>query len=408
MNDFFKDLGWFILKDNILTNYVYWLFSKVGTIRKEKVLNEDLKRYKKHPAYANFDFTQNTNKLFVLRRLNEFRKASGLCLKGQTSGSTNTPMPVFRSLRSIFFDELSLRAHWYQQGVKFNPKIATLRGDNLFSGDYVGKKYWKTMPFTRRLIMSSFHLSPDTAVSYFNELDRYKPDVILAYPSVIRNLTKLAKDFNWKPNWDLKVFTSGESFSKVAQKEVKTIFTNLYDHYGQAERVARLQQCFEGNYHIVEWYSKVELVPYGDKFKLLGSNIRNNSMPLYRYDCGDLLTGKGNKPCGCGLSSPYFSEIIGRIGEEITLKNGVKIGSAAISLIFYGLEGIHEAQLLQLKDKKLLLKYSTSDGLPNKKTEEVLYSAFIQRFGELELTIEFHKKIERDKSGKLPPVKVES
>lgn len=406
MSYIIKDFAWLLLKDNILVNYIYWLFSK--KVKTQHAHDEiDIRLYKNHSAYSDFNFTTYTDKSFVLEKLNDFSKSSGFCFKGHTSGSTNAPMPVFRSISSILYDELSLRSHWYQQGVGFNPKIATLRGDNLFPGNYQGKRYWKIMPFTRRLIMSSFHLTPNNAMLYLQELNRFKPDVILAYPSVIKTLAKLAKDRNWRPYWDVKVFTSGETFTREDQEVAKEVFPNLFDHYGQAERVARLQQCSSGNYHIVDWYSNVEIVPYGGNYKVLGSNFRNLAMPLYRYDCGDLFAGLSKTPCSCGLDGSYFSQILGRTGGDVTLKSGVRIGPAALSLLFYGIEGIKEAQLIQRKSGDLLLKYSSISGAANHETELKLHSSFKDRFGEVELVIEYHIKLERDKSGKLPPIKIE-
>lgn len=407
MNVMIKDLGWFVLKDNFIVNGAYWLAAKYlfsPLKRKEMTLNT----YREHSAYKGFDFSETTNKEFVLSRVSEFDSESGLSFKGFTSGTTNAPMPVYRSLSSVIFDELSLRSHWYAQGVSFNPKIATLRGDNLFPGDYEGDVYWQVMPFSRRLIMSSFHLSPRTVSKYITELERYKPEVILAYPSVINTLSRLAKEFDWKPDWKVFVFTSGETFPASDQRQVRDVFPELYDHYGQAERVARLQQCREGKYHVVNWYSYVEFEKEGGSFKVLGTNFRNKSMPLYRYDCGDLVKGRGDKPCPCGLPSPYFDEVLGRSSNEIVLESGVRIGPAAMSLLFYGVDNVFEAQVVQLKNKDLLVKYSTFSGEACEDAEKALREAFFQRFGNVQLIMQYSNELQRNSSGKLPPIIVES
>ncbi|NVC63220.1 phenylacetate--CoA ligase family protein [Vibrio sp. 05-20-BW147] len=410
----FRDFGWFILKDNILINFLYLIVYKIF-IRKgilKSLENIDTFNFKKHPAYNDFDFDGETDKEFVVKFAKEFRENKGIAFTGYTSGTSNRPLVVYRSLLSVMLDELSLRSHWYSVGVKFNPRIATLRGDNLFKGDHKGPVFWKKMPFSSRLIMSSFHLSRENSLLYLKELERYKPDIILAYPSSVLLLARFAAEINWKPNWNLMgVFTSGESFSESAQKVVRAVFKNTYDHYGQAERVCRFQQCKEGNYHVVGWYTKTELLQDVDGFKrIVGTNYRNKAMPLYRYNTGDLIAeiDISEEPCSCGNKDFHVAKIHGRPTSQLILKNGVCISAPALSLLFYGVDNLSEAQVVQKLDKSIIVKYSTLNGSRDVQVEKELLSVFQHRLGsEIMIKIEFLDLIPRNASGKLMPLIVE-
>lgn len=150
--------------------------------------------------------------------------------------------------------------------------------------------------------MSSFHLSQDAIPLYLAELERFKPDIIMAYPSSITLIAKEAKRLGWSPNWELSgIFTSSETFNLAEQDLVRSVFGDVYDHYGQAERVAVLQQCKLGNYHVRNDYSAVEFIEDECGIKIVGSNVHNKAMPLHRYDTGDYVEGyEPLKPCGCG------------------------------------------------------------------------------------------------------------
>lgn len=409
-----KDFLWMLFKDNYIVNlayfFVYYFFIRTKNIKTNPEVT--INKFKKHPAYKNFDWNSSIDKVFVKRNASSFYKMKGVSVKAYTSGTTNSPLELYRSLPSAIIDELSLRSHWYSVGVKVSPRIATLRGDNLFPGDHEGKVFWKKMLFSRRLIMSSFHLNEKTAKDYLLALEHHKPDIILAYPSTIRSLANYAKKIQWKPNWHLQgVFTSGESFSRDQQKDVKSIFGSLFDHYGQAERVARMQQCELGNYHFIDWYSKIELLESNDETKkvIVGTSLWNSSMPLYRYNTGDLVSFDAEcKNCPCGIKSSFVAEILGRPSIEITLPNGTLINSAQISLLFYGIDGIAEAQVIQKLDRSIEVLFTSSEESKNAYIANQLDAAFEQRFGsEVTIAIRSCTHIPRAESGKLQPLLIE-
>ena len=410
---FFRDLGWFLLKDNIIVNTLYYLaFRNIDMIRKLSKKRIENGYWKKHPAYLNHDENTIIDKGFVIKNAEEFSSESGTCFKGFTSGTTNTPLKLYRSLISVIVDELSLRSHWYINGIGISPRIATIRGDNLFPGEYKGDVYWKKTPFSRRLIMSGFHLRADNHKLFLDKLQEEKPDIILAYPSSMLLLAKFALLNNWKPNWNLKgVFTSGESFSSEDQELVRKVFPNLYDYYGQAERVARLQQCKYGHYHVVDWYTHVEFIDHDEEHvKIVGSNLFNKSMPLHRYNTDDLIkkddicTGL----CVCGNPTAYVKKISGRQIKSIILKDGTTISSTHLSIIFWGVNNIREGQYYVRKDGLLDIRYSTLSGIRDIDCEKELLANMAERFGKGNVGgITYFQDIEKEKSGKLSLVKYE-
>ena len=214
------------------------------------------------------------------------------------------------------------------------------------------------LPFTGRLMMSSYHIGPKTSKQYFDKLSEFKPDAILAYPSSIALLAKLAKQQNWKADWPLRcILTSSETFKPDKQALVSEIFGNVIcDHYGLAERVAVLQSCPQGHYHVREDYGWVEFVNDEHGLKIVGTNIHNKAMPMTRYDTADYVQGlntQGN--CPCGNPSPYVEQILGRDDDYVILPDGRQIGR--MNLAFVGINGLVEAQIEQLEYDHIVVRF---------------------------------------------------
>jgi phenylacetate-CoA ligase len=379
-----KDFLWWILKDNYLINYLYikvfplFFKSRVDDLALENspIINKD-----------------------VARGLYKTSKTK-FALKGYTSGTTNSPFTVFRSIKSILLEEYIIKSYLFSSGVPIKAKIAVLRGDKL-SGTQIIKK----MPFTGRVIFSSYQISEQTAQEYFNELESYKPEVIMAFPSSIIILAKYAKKLNWQPNWPLVgVFTSSETFSENNQKIVSSVFGKVFDHYGQAERVAALQLCSEGNYHTRDDYSHIEFITKEHGISIVGSNYHNKAMPLLRYDTQDLIEGfNSNGKCKCGNTSNYVTHILGRNDDFILLPSGGQVGR--LGVVFKDIKNLIECQLEQVTINSIIIRYVIKGGASSALLESDIQKGLEERLGkDINLLFEKLSVIPRTKSGKFQTV----
>ncbi len=401
-----RDLGWFILKDNPVINL--WV---------KYCVNFDKLETKKLDAFLRFS---SRNKFYINHRSKFIDKedirsgfedltASYKCpsTTGFTSGTTNTPLKLKRSLKSIIYDEASLKKHWYEQGAPLMPRIAILRGD-IIEKKYIDNSiYWKETKLTRRLSMSSFHLSANTVQCYLKKLECFKPDIILAYPSSIAAFSRLVDKLNWKPSWYMTgVFTSGEHANPADRAITERVFSKVFDHYGAAERVARLQQCKYGNYHIKNGYSKVEFSEVDEKYEIIGTSYHNRAMPLVNYRTGDFINELPcDGQCKCGLNAPYVKSIEGRATGVIVSPSGRSFPFAGLCQIVWQVVGLSEAQYVQKSADEILIRYSTLDGCSSSELEEKFHKSVIHNLGsEFKISFEYMSKIPRNKSGKLNSV----
>ncbi|MFC4873117.1 hypothetical protein [Negadavirga shengliensis] len=388
---YIKDLKWFLIKDNFLVNYLFYIIYKLNIFKNEPKPN----KFKDFPLL---------NKE-AIKESEKFIKAQSLFyVRSSTSGTTNAPLKVFRSVGNVIFEEYIVKSYLFNQKVPINPKIAVIRGDHLFHPDKTSEPFWLKMPFTGRLLMSSYHLSVNNSKGYLDRLGEFKPDIIMAYPSSITFLAKVAEQMGWRAEWDIKgVFTSSETFPVDDQRMVKKIFKNVYDHYGQAERVAVLQQCRLGNYHVREDYSFVEFLMFEDGCRIIGSNPKNKAMPLLRYDTGDYVEGVASGPCSCGLKSRYVSRVIGRDDDKLILPDGRVIGR--LSTVFRDISGLVECQIIQEEKDSLIIKFVREKGVESGGVAKEIESELRKRVGgQVNMLFQPVDTISRSKSGKFRSV----
>ncbi|NRA18529.1 MAG: phenylacetate--CoA ligase family protein [Oceanospirillaceae bacterium] len=387
---YIKDFFWFLIKENVLVNRFYrgsmaaLLFSGGVCVPKNttKIIDKSVVRKWEKPSFVKRIFS----------------------VKGHTSGTTNSPMTVHRSIKSILLEEYVIKRWFKSFGVPIRPRIAVLRGDDLFESDRKEPPFWVTLPFTRRLLLSSYHVDQVTVADYFEALESYQPDIIMAYPSSIVLLANYALHMGWRPNWALiGVFTSSETFTKENQEIVSKVFGVVADHYGQAERVACLMQCKFGKYHVATDYSLVEFVEVHEGMKIVGTNIHNNVMPIHRYDTGDFVNGYQASGCLCGSNTEYVNEVIGRDDDYILLSNGRRVGR--LGPVFKDVDGLVECQLEQLSGTVIKINYVITTRYDGKRVESIIKKNLTRRLGtDIKLIFNRVNTIPRMKSGKFKTV----
>lgn len=377
----FKDFCWFIFKNNYVVNILY-----------ARLLPFVFKK-----SSQRFDDCQFTTK----NDLRDLKKPL-FSIKGYSSGTTNTPLTVYRSFTSILLEEYVFKSYIYRNSGLLNPKIAVIRGDVVSAAD--DHRVSRIESFSRRLILSSYHLGPKHVEKYFQALEEYKPDVIHAYPSSILVLAKFALAMNWRPNWPLSmVVTSSETFLLDDIKVVESVFGQVFDHYGQAERVAVLQRCTQARYHVRSDYSVVEFIDFGSGLEIVGSNLHNSAMPIVRYRTGDFVEDISHELCLCGSSEVHVGRIIGRNDDYLVLKDGTQIGR--LDVVFKGIDGLLECQLVQQSFEQVSVRYVASSLVGSNEIEAKIHENLNVRIGHsMQVVFERLAQVPRAKSGKFKSV----
>ncbi len=327
----------------------------------------------------------------------------------KTSGTSGSPLTIVQSLGNLVREEGFVHRQLQWIGWRKGQPRAWIRGDIVCPDHPTDGRYWCRDWVGNMLMMSSYHLSNETIGRYIAELERFDPVVIHAYPSSIAALAAWlnAAGRSYRGRALRGVMTSSETLEPGVRAAVEQAFgVNVFDWYGQAERVAAIGTCEEGRYHVLTDYSGVALLETEDgACELVGTSLNNAAMPLVRYRTGDTVIPDG-APCPCGRVFPTIKAVIGRQEKIVTLPDGRII--ARLDRVFQGHDRhLVEGQVLYRGDGEFVLRVVTADGFSDA-DERALADKFLLRVPGVKVRVERVAAIPRGPNGKFEFIAIES
>lgn len=298
---------------------------------------------------------------------------------GRTSGTSGTPLEVFRSLDSVLWENAFVERHFRWSGYRPGMRRAYLRGDLIVPIDRTMPPYWFLNRYKNQMIVSSRHLREDCVDDIVDMLSRFAPYMMEAYPSTAYELALLLD----KRNISLRipyVYTGSEPVYPH-QRELITarLGTCVMDHYGMAERIAYATECEHGSLHVNTDYSFVEIVdedgkPTDGEGYVAGTTFHNGVMPLLRYRMSDRTRWRQTS-CACGRTYPVIEPVTGKFEDTLFGSRGQRISPSVVTFAFKSLRGIKYSQVAQTGEGtweiRVVPEASFSEGERNRLIENV-------------------------------------
>ncbi len=273
---------------------------------------------------------------------------------GRTSGTSGTPLQMFRSLSSVLWENAIVGRHFRWSGYRPGMRRAYLRGDLVVPIDRATPPYWHHNRYNNQLIVSSRHLRDPCVDDIIAALEKFAPFMMEAYPSTAYELALLLE----RRNAFLKIpyiFTGSEQLYPHQRQLIEERFmTCVMDHYGMAERIAYATECERGSLHLNTDYSYVEIVddegrPTSGEGYLVGTTFHNSVMPLVRYRMSDRTRWRPGA-CACGRTYPVIEPVTGKYEDTLFGSQGQRISPSVVTFAFKGLRGIKYSQVAQVGD----------------------------------------------------------
>jgi phenylacetate-CoA ligase len=266
-------------------------------------------------------------------------------------------------------------------------------------------------PFLNTLELSSFHTSKKDFEYYYQQINKFKPRFITAYPSAITLFSKYINQQSKQLSSPLKaVFLHGETLFEWQRTLLeKTYDCLVFDQYGHREQCVLAATCEKSNqYHIFPEYGVVEVLnPTGDpiresgeKGEIVATSLHNTVFPFIRYRTGDIgILGK--QSCGCGRSYPMLQKLLGRTQEYLISKDHDKISATGLyHIISEYSHNVKECQLYQDTAGEIIIYLVKLDGFSSVDEKEIL-QGFAKRFDEsFSFQVRYTNEITRSKQGK--------
>jgi len=263
-------------------------------------------------------------------------------------------------------------------------------------------------------LLNSFRMTQEEMEKYVEEINLYKPKMILAYVQSIYELAKFAKENNIRVYSPLSIMTSAGVLYPEYRKLIEKVFNcPVFNRYGSREVGDMACDCnrHEG-LHLNIFTHYIEIIDKkgkncesGKMGEVVVTTLRNYTMPLIRFKIGDMAV-LSNKQCSCGRGLPMIEKIVGRTNSMIRTNKGVFDSVAIETLLYFYKENIPfesfcKYQIIQNTKNNIELKVIVVNKQLWKKEKDKIRKKFKKVLGE-DVSVLFKevKNIEPSKSGK--------
>ncbi|HTM58167.1 MAG TPA: hypothetical protein VL123_07105 [Candidatus Udaeobacter sp.] len=282
-------------------------------------------------------------------------------LGASTSGSSGTPVTVYRSHLSWAHAHANVFRGWHWHGVEIGERYAYFWGVPL---DDEGRRVARRKDrFFNRERCSAFDLDAPRARAFYETLRRRPARFAFGYPSALAafasQITDLGLDgtaLKWKV-----AITTAEVLHDFQREAIQNAFgCAVADSYGCAEIGVAGFECEYARMHVPIESVALDLDPAEDgRASVLLTDLHNYSQPLIRYRVGDLALPASPEVCPCGRALPLLGRLSGRAGDTLELPDGRRMNANLPSYVFkhHGKAGtVREYQFVQFPGGRIELR----------------------------------------------------
>ncbi len=321
--------------------------------------------------------------------------------KEQTSGTTGTPLKLWRSratIATLYAIAIERTRGW--DNIANDVRWARFGGQLITPVQQRKPPFWVWNRAMRQLYMSSYHLAPDLIPYYLDELVDKSIVYMSGYPSAMHAVAQQAMRLGRRDVRLKAIYTNAEPLYADQRRTISEAFgCPVRETYGMAETVAAASECSAGKLHLWPEIGIVEVRPDGE---LVCTGLLNPDMVLIRYRVGDRgrLAPEGTV-CACGRALPIMTALEGRADDMLITRDGRAAGP--LDPIFDGISTIREAQIIQEQLDLVRVRVAPAPGF-SAAHERTITTGVRERMGEVRVIVDRVDAVPRSPNGKLRAV----
>jgi phenylacetate-CoA ligase len=247
------------------------------------------------------------------------------CKKSITSGTTSTPLTVFRTWGNSLVDGVAQIRSFFSYGAKLWYKLVE------FSGEHdvpARRRFFNHYCIWRKWVISAWE-SPEL---WIEKIRNWKPQILKGYVLTLKLLAETIIDEKVDDIFIPIIISSAGILDESTRDIMSRAFRGrIFDFYGSEESGFIAWECPQcSGYHIntdiviLEILKNGRQVAPGEEGEAVITNLNSHAMPFIRYCQGDEVVLSKEKPI-CGRPYPLIKHIKGRIEDLIVLPSGKKI-----------------------------------------------------------------------------------
>lgn len=303
--------------------------------------------------------------------------------KVDTSGSTGKPVSIYRDLNAIALEMTTTLRMMKSHNLPFKKTRVSNIGDFTLANSYDEECIKKGVKDQLGILHSLYsgryqNLYTGMKISdIIEELNRFQPDMIIAYPGVLIGLMKLKQEGAGKHLSPSHIVYSGGVLDPYTKKQIEQTFDcHVLGLYTGTESGVIAFQCPHGNFHVQADLvhidavdSNGESVSSGEHGHVVVTRLYGWGTPVLRYTGMDDIITPLDGECECGMHSPMIKNVEGRSVDSIVIPDGRIFPAATFTLIpgevaqETGVDIIHRFQIIQHKKDAIEIRVIINEGL---------------------------------------------
>jgi len=287
-----------------------------------------------------------------------------------TGGTSGDPMTLWIDRGRSSTEWAFMTWQWGAAGYELGARRAVLRGQRVRAQS--AERFYEWNPLLDELVLSTFHLSPETLPRYLEWIEQYRVRFLHAYPSSADRLARLLEENPAlvPPRFTAVLVGSENLYPEQRERIERVLGCRVLAWYGHSEKCLLGAGCEVSNdYHLFPQYGVLEVVDDdgrrvgpGGTGRIVGTGFMNRVMPFLRYatdDVGTLAEG----PCACGRAYPRLTRIEGRSSIERLYGDGGRSFSLGhINSHADVFRKVRRFQFVQEKPGEALVRVESSNG----------------------------------------------
>lgn len=289
--------------------------------------------------------------------------------RNQTGGSTGSPLQFFVDRERFDSRMASTERHNAWAGLQPGDWYAHLWGSRFDVGDKPDSNpAWRQSLLYRNLTLHTAAVTEEAMMRYVEVLRKYRPRYMLAYAQSAVLFAEFCVANNIRDIEFKSMIVSAEMLLPGKRQVIEETFGGkVFNRYGCREVSVIASECeYHSGLHVNADALLVEVEPAPHlptgMGRVLITDLLNRSMPLIRYEIGDLASLDSDLSCPCGRSLPLIGNIQGRTSDFLHLPNGRMIAGPSLALLAADMRDVRQMQFIQPDPRHVTLKVVAGHG----------------------------------------------
>jgi phenylacetate-CoA ligase len=222
----------------------------------------------------------------------------------------------------------------------------------------------------RRRVVNCFELSQARVPEILGRLNRYRPDVLVAYTGALYEFARMLAERRLRPFAPRSIVVGAEKLHAFQRELIEEVFkAPVFETYGCREFMLIGAECDRhAGLHLTAENLLVEVLdddgrptPAGQEGNVVVTDLYNYGMPFVRYVSGDrAVAGWGKCPCGRGL--PLLSKVTGRRLDVLQTPDGRRVPGEFFPHLIKDFPAVRRFQVVQSDPRRIQLRLVLADG----------------------------------------------